>query len=178
MLKKTIALIFALVLCFSMCGCAGKEKGNEEQGGTAPDPVPAGNDTFSFKTTDLEGNTVSFSDYSSCKLILVNMWEPWCGPCIAEMPDLELLYEKYAEEGFMILGVFGNDTDVNARQTVENLGITYPVLHANADFNSLESGYVPTSAFFDAEGNMLNSQLIIGYKSSEEWEELVKEYLG
>ncbi len=172
-MKKLIALLLALSLCLCLAGCGKKEEKQDPDGGsTKPD-----SSAFTFKAEDLDGNVVSFSDFSDAKLILVNMWEPWCGPCLAEMPDLEALYEKYSSDGFVIVGVFGNDSYDNARAVVKDYGITYPIVYYTSDFRALESGYVPTSAFFDAEGSMLNSDLLIGSMSYQDWEDLITGYL-
>ncbi len=59
----------------------------------------------SFSATDLDGNAVDESIFSSSKLTMVNIWATFCGPCIGEMPDLGLLNEEYASEGFQVVGI-------------------------------------------------------------------------
>ena len=184
-MKKLISILFILILCFSLTACfrwlTPPEHGPAP--GTGGDPEPSGGDpepaspAFDFTTTDLEGNSISLSDYADCKLILVNLWEPWCGPCLGEMPDLQKLYEKYRDQGFVILGVFGYDTDDNAKQAVSDTGVTYPILHSSSEFAGIETGYVPTSVFLDAAGNRLNKDDLIGSMSYEDWEKLILEYL-
>ena len=186
-MKKTVAVILLLALCFCLTGCfrwltppehdPAPTPGNTDPT-PAPDPEPSADLAFDFTTTDLQGNTVSMSDYTGCKLILVNLWEPWCGPCLGEMPDLQLLYEKYHGQGFEILGVFGYDTDENAKEAVSDTGVTYPILHFSDDFSGFETGYVPTSVFLDSRGNRLNAEDLIGSMSYEDWEKLILEYLG
>ena len=63
------------------------------------------------------------------KVVMINLWEPWCGPCVNEMPGLEKLYEQYKDKGLVILGVFSSqDMDEDARKVIEDAGITYPIL--------------------------------------------------
>ena len=50
-----------------------------------------------FETTDRDGNVWNESSLSSNKLTMINFWEPWCGPCVREIPDLERLYENYKD---------------------------------------------------------------------------------
>ena len=63
-----------------------------------PAPAPA------LTLPDLTGKPVSLSDYKG-KVVLVDFWATWCDPCLAEMPDLKEVHEKYKDRGFAILGV-------------------------------------------------------------------------
>lgn len=133
---------------------------------------------FTFSTTDLYGDPVSYSDFDDAKLILVNFWEPWCGPCVGEMPDLEELYEKYKDDGLVILGVyysFGYDYD--AKEVVEDKGITYPILRGNGQFQKYTTEYVPTTILVDKNGNVITSEPYIGSNSYSGWERIIKENL-
>lgn len=69
-----------------------------------PPPVVAGSEAPDFSYPDLEGKTVSLSDYRG-KLVLVNIWATWCKPCVDEMPSMEKLYNKFKDQGFEILAV-------------------------------------------------------------------------
>jgi thiol-disulfide isomerase/thioredoxin len=61
-------------------------------------------DAPDFSAPDLQGKSVSLSDYRG-KVVLINFWATWCGPCIHEIPWLIELQEKYRERGLVILGV-------------------------------------------------------------------------
>ncbi|MBR2731848.1 MAG: TlpA family protein disulfide reductase [Clostridia bacterium] len=142
---------------------------------TAPTTKRTG-ETFTFTTTDMDGNAVASADFAGAKVIMVNMWEPWCGPCVGEMPDLQKLYTKYQGQGLVILGVTTSPaTDVNS--TVTRLGITYPIVSGNAQFNRFDTGYVPTTVFLDGEGHILSEEPYIGSKSGTEWERIILTYL-
>ena len=142
---------------------------------TAPTTKRTG-ETFTFTTTDMDGNAVASADFAGAKVVMVNMWEPWCGPCVGEMPDLQKLYTKYQGQGLVILGVTTSPaTDVNS--TVTRLGITYPIVSGNAQFNRFDTGYVPTTVFLDGEGHILSEEPYIGSKSGAEWERIILTYL-
>ncbi len=68
---------------------------------------------FAFKAQDLEGKEVSLDDYRG-RALLIDFWATWCGPCIAEVPALRAVYEKYKAQGFEVLGVSLDDEDTQA----------------------------------------------------------------
>ncbi|MCS7079677.1 MAG: TlpA family protein disulfide reductase [Chloracidobacterium sp.] len=75
----------------------------------APEPLyhPAlkkGGDPLPIEATDMEGKAVSLKDYQG-KVVLLNFWATWCGPCIAKFPFMTALEEKFGTQGFVVLGV-------------------------------------------------------------------------
>ncbi|NOX33710.1 MAG: TlpA family protein disulfide reductase [Deltaproteobacteria bacterium] len=71
---------------------------------TKPPSVAVGTMAPDFSLPDLEGKTVSLSDFRG-KLVLLNIWATWCRPCIDEMPSIEKLYKKFNQDDFQILAV-------------------------------------------------------------------------
>lgn len=138
------------------------------------------NDTPSvFSTTDIDGNAVSFGDFSDAKLIMINFWEPWCGPCVREMPDLEKLYEEYKADGLVILGVFSTeDMEDEAREVLDSCGTSYPILRYTDEMEAFVTEYVPTTVFLDGQGNLLTDEPIVGSNSFDGWKQVVEEYLN
>jgi len=62
------------------------------------------------------------------RVVMVNFWATWCGPCRQEMPQLSRLYEKYRASGFVLLGVNVDDDARKATELAGKLGVTFPVL--------------------------------------------------
>ena len=151
--------------------------------------VPVTGDSVVFSTTDRDGTEFDNSIFADYELTMINFWEPWCGPCVGEMPDLEELYENYADQGLLIIGVYseeGMESDVD--EILDDSGITYPILRYTSEFDIYQSGYVPTTILVDRNGNIIDtgivdyqdvdSTLIVGAHSYSEWERLVELYLG
>lgn len=81
-----------------------------------------------FGLVDLQGKTVRLSDFRG-EVIFLNVWTTWCEPCRVEMPSMEVLYRRLADDGLVMLAV---SADVDGREAVEQfvrkLGLTFPVL--------------------------------------------------
>jgi thiol-disulfide isomerase/thioredoxin len=67
------------------------------------DALP-GQEMPDFAFVDLDGGKHKLSDYRG-KIVLLDFWGTWCGPCIAEMKELDPLYEKYRARGFEVIGM-------------------------------------------------------------------------
>ena len=86
-----------------------------------------------FKLIDLEGKWLSLSDYKG-KVVLLNFWATWCGPCRVEMPSMEVLYQEFKKDGFEILAISSDHQgSIVTRPFVEAQALTFPILH-DADY--------------------------------------------
>lgn len=115
-----------------------------------PDPAP------DFKLTGLDGNPVTLTG-SKGKVILLNFWATWCGPCRAEIPDLVELQNKYKDR-LQILGLVVDDEDQDAiKKFVTEFRINYPIALANDDLRIQYGGIaaLPTSFVLDSEGRVV-----------------------
>ena len=140
-------------------------------------PTPAAISALRFSTTDRDGNTVNQHIFSGQKLIMLNFWEPWCPPCVREMPDLERLYRDYRDKGLLIVGIYSSDgMEENVDKVLQDSGTSYPILHYTDAFDRFQTGYVPTTVFLDEAGNALHDP-IAGGKDYAGWESLVLKYL-
>ncbi len=85
-------------------------------------------DAPAFTLEKLNGGKASLADYKG-KVVLLNFWATWCGPCRYEMPGMQRLWERYREQGFVIIAVAA---DKNGHKQVApfvgKLALNYPVL--------------------------------------------------
>ncbi len=143
---RTVAT--AVVLCF-LCVSAGAQQPTIRFVRN-PDPAP------DFRLTTLEGRALSLADYKN-KVVLLNFWATWCGPCRAEVPDLVELQNKYKDR-LQIIGLVVDDEDQDAiHKFVAEFGINYPVALAT-DAMRLQYGGIPalpTSFVLNAEGRIV-----------------------
>ena len=102
---------------------------------------------------NLSGDQVSLKDYRN-QVVLVNLWATWCPPCKEEMPALQDFYEKYKEDGFILVAINQEETLEVVQPFVDEFGLTFPVwLDENYDaqrqFNTMN---LPSSYVIDREG--------------------------
>ena len=80
---------------------------------------------FSAETPD--GTKLSVSDVAKeAKVLMIDFWASWCGPCRAEMPNVKAAYEKYHAQGFEILGVSLDEDGDKWGEAIDELGMTWP----------------------------------------------------
>jgi len=119
-----------------------------------PDPAPA------FKVKDLEGKEVTLEAYKG-KIVLLNFWATWCGPCRAEIPSLIELQTKYKDQ-IQILGMNVDDEDeTQVRAVVQGEGINYPVLMTPLDVRMAYGGItaLPTVFIINTEGRVVQKHV-------------------
>ncbi len=146
-------------------------------------PAPA------FALNDLSGNKVSLESYRG-KAVLINFWATWCGPCRLETPWIVELRNKYAAQGFEVLGVDTEGDDLEkkdkagwakataaAGKFVAEEKIPYPVLldgdSISHDYGGLDN--LPTSYFVDRKGVVVAAQ--VGLTSESDIESKIEKAL-
>ncbi|MCY4073253.1 MAG: cytochrome c biogenesis protein/redoxin [Chloroflexi bacterium] len=85
-----------------------------------------GNLAPDFTITTVDGQELALSDLRG-KVVLLNFWGTWCGPCRREMPEFQKAYEEWGEEGFLILAIAYNDTEAAIRDFRDEFGLTFPL---------------------------------------------------
>lgn len=78
-----------------------------------------------FSLTTFTGDTFRLAEQRG-KVVVINFWASWCGPCRDEAPILQNVWERYRDQGVVLVGVAYLDLDPNSRAFIEEFGITYP----------------------------------------------------
>lgn len=108
----------------------------------------------SFDTLDLDGKAQRLGDQKG-KVVLVNIWATWCGPCRTEMPKLDRLYGDRKKQGFIVFGL--SDEDVNTqRKFVQQVPVSYPLLTIQGTIPSLyrDIARYPSVFLIDRSGRL------------------------
>ena len=169
-MKKYCIVIFLISINFIF------SKNNEE-----PDYIPAPDFTlslFNSKSVLSEDSSITLSSLKG-NVVLLNFWATWCGPCIAEIPEFNDLYNKYKMEGFEILGVSVSDNYRQLEKFTKKIDVQYKLLFGTTDnMSSVMQDYgnvysVPISFLINREGLVVR-----GYPGAilgEYWSSLLKD---
>ena len=164
---KLGGILLVVMGVLTLLGSAGSQTAEapDQEPPAAEEQAPARPMAPDFTLTDQFGQTHTLSDYQG-KIVFLNFWATWCGPCRAEMPDIQALYEAHgANSGdVVVLGVAqpdyyqeGSAEDIAA--FMEDNGYTYPVL---MDTEGLAFYYYgirafPTTYFISVDGTVFRS---------------------
>lgn len=112
----SIVLLIGLVAVAAVFGAALLLR-QQTQPTTGPAP--------DFTLTTLDGSQVRLSDLKG-RVVVLNFWASWCGPCRDEAPALQAVWERYRDRGVVLLGVAYTDTERGARAFIDEFSQTYP----------------------------------------------------
>ena len=121
-------------------------------------------DIFSFMTSD--ENNMSFDstitlDSLRGKVVLINFWATWCGPCRMEIPDFNELYNNYNNKGFEVLAISISDSREPLLKFKNAYNIFYPILYGNqSEMSKIQMEYggvysIPMSFLIDKYGEVI-----------------------
>jgi thiol-disulfide isomerase/thioredoxin len=112
-------------------------------------PVAARN----FSVPTLDGANQALSALKG-KVVFLNFWATWCGPCRAEMPSMEILYQRFKNSNFVMLAVDIQETREEVVAFMREMGLSFPVgLDLNGRASSLYNiSAIPTSYIIDRDG--------------------------
>ena len=108
-----------------------------------------------FTLSDLQGKQWHLRDLKG-KVVLVNFWATWCPPCRKEMPDLQALYDKYKNQGFLVLAI-SDEEAAKVQPFISERKIGYPVLlDPGRKVNELfQVEGIPKSFVYDRKGKIV-----------------------
>ena len=148
-----------LVVSGTACdsGYSDKEKSSGNAVAVRQAPPDMGSQAPDFQLIDLEGNWQALPDYRG-RVVLLNFWATWCGPCRVEMPSMESLYQDLKDEDFAILAISSDPQgSIVTRPFVASQGLTFPILH-DSDYRVSGSYGVrtlPMSFLIDRNGTLI-----------------------
>lgn len=211
--KKMMSALLAVVMCAaSLTACSSAQPGastpnepstSQQTSGDPNTSLPLPDETDGglvsefvgpslgeFTTQDVNGNEYTQDMFQDYDLTLVNIFTTWCSPCVAEMPELEKLYQQMKGQGVNVVGfvldVLNEKGEIvpadleRAQELVEKTGVTYPVLlpdsgYLNGRLTGIEG--FPETFFVDKNGNVVGGTYQ-GSGGLEDWLEVVEQELA
>ena len=161
---KTMCRLCSLVLVLVSAAFLGAE------------PVPA-KPAPDWTLPDLAGGSVSFAQFKG-KVVVVDFWATWCGPCVKEIPGYIALREKYGKDGLVIIGIsLDRRGPESVMKFVAKHGMNYTVLMGDAAvveaFGNFDA--IPTTFIIDRAGKIRERKT--GAMPAADFEKLVLQYL-
>lgn len=162
LLRSTLAAaaIFLLIGAIS-CGGTSQSAENTNAVKTKSEYPPLQTAIAQADIENFDGTTFKVTDKKG-KVLLLNLWATWCGPCKEEMPKLVEMQNKYGDKGFEVIGLNTNDdgdTPEKIEKFAKEQGLNYTLVYAptqmQADItNFTQNGGIPQSLLVDREGNL------------------------
>ncbi len=124
-----------------------------------------------FTLHDLKGKRYTLHELRG-QVVVINFWATWCGPCRYEIPDLTRIYNKYKDEGVIVLGISLDDMHPDEiGRFSKNYKISYPILHGpRSVLSKLTAAYggitsIPTTFIVDRDGYIAQDNILVGARS-------------
>lgn len=148
-----MALTFAVILFAAYMIMRQNDEGER----SALSSEQAENPAPSFELADIDGELVSIDDFKG-RVILLNFWATWCGPCKREIPDFIDLQNEYGDDGLTIVGIALDEHSL-VTAFVKEWEINYPVLIGTEEvsmrYGNIRS--IPTTFIIDRSGAVVKS---------------------
>jgi peroxiredoxin len=130
-----------------------------------------------WELKDTDGKTVRWADFKG-KVVILDFWATWCGPCREEIPGFIALQKQYAKQGLVVIGVSVDaDGAEVVRPFIQKSGMTYPVVLADDPllqaFGDIEA--LPTTFIIDRQGRIVKEH--VGVTDQAEFEKEIKALL-
>jgi peroxiredoxin len=147
-MKKTLIIILALLAFWPLAAYPVQLRGNAPQ----------------FELTDLTGNIVK-SESLQGKVVILVFWATWCDECRKELPELDILYKKYRNDGLEVIAINLDSSPARLTRFLQRTKPSFPVLHDEK--GTVAAAYsvsgIPTSFIIDRTG--IASRRISGFES-------------
>jgi len=145
---------------------------------------------YDFTLPTPEGTKISLSnELKNKKLVILNFWVNYCGPCHAEMPYLQAGYERHKDDISIIglnIGYYASESNIDVKSVRQQYGITFPLVldtpRASDDYMVADHfcnfvKYIPTSIIVDRYGRFVKAETV-SIQSDEAFDNLIADYLA
>jgi cytochrome c-type biogenesis protein len=120
-----------------------------------------------FELVTVDGKTIRLSDFKG-RVVAVNFWAPWCGPCRLETPGFVKIYKKYKNKGLVIIGVAAQTNESDVKKFIADYGVPYYIGISDKAAEQYNIIGLPTTYLFDRDGKAATH--FVGYTPEPRFE--------
>jgi thiol-disulfide isomerase/thioredoxin len=170
-MRKFAWMFLAVLFMGHVGGCQTGDK-------SAAAKIPADAKMLNLTVTDVDGNKIDLRQFFG-KVVILDFWDTWCGPCRREIPNFVSLYKDYKDKGFVVVGCAFARQGVDA---VKKFGQEYGINYYNAIFNEEAAQLygrppsVPTTYIINQKGEI--HQKVVGFRDRAYFETEIKKLLN
>src|ERR1051325_11641609 len=182
-LVATVACLALALLTLNASPDLHLDLGHADASGAPPAtsacPANAKPANMNFTLKDVDGKDVKLAALKG-KVVLLDFWATWCGPCKIEIPWFIEFQNKYGKDGLQVIGISVDDTLDKLKPFVADLRMNYPVLQG-LDHDDVQDAYgpmfgVPVTAVISRDGKVCLKH--VGLASKDSFEGMIKTLLG
>jgi thiol-disulfide isomerase/thioredoxin len=139
--------------------------------------LPEKNFDYNFDIRDMDGSTVNMSSYKG-KVVFINLWATWCGPCRVEMPSIQELY-NHVDKDKIIFVMLSLDTEENQPKVTKYIrekGFSFPVFQPASQLpRQLQVGSIPTTVVIGKDGKIKMKKVGTANYATSEFQNFLNE---
>jgi cytochrome c biogenesis protein CcmG, thiol:disulfide interchange protein DsbE len=183
---KNLALLLSLTVVFALSckrgeqAATGTAASGSKRGASAPPATATGTEVGStmpeYSALWLDGSKFELAARRE-NVVLLNVWATWCGPCRAEIPELQILHDRYKAQKFEVVGVSVDESGPEAvKEFVDEQKMTYPIaLDAEGELaNLLQTSVLPTTVLVDRSGKIVWKRFGLITKDDQELKKAIE----
>ena len=133
---------------------------------------------YEWQLADIDGNIVNMSEFKD-KVIFINFWATWCGPCIGEMPEIQKLYDKFKNNNDVVFIIASTDDLTTIKNFMSKKNYTFPIYSIQSKVPvKLEHKTIPNSFLIDKNGGIAVHTVGAANWGGNKMEQNVKELIN
>jgi thiol-disulfide isomerase/thioredoxin len=139
--------------------------------------LPEKNFDYNFDIRDMDGSTVNMSSYKG-KVVFINLWATWCGPCRVEMPSIQELYNHVDKDKiiFVMLSLDTQENQAKVTKYIREKGFSFPVFQPASQLpRQLQVGSIPTTVVIGKDGKIKMKKVGTANYATSEFQNFLNE---
>jgi thiol-disulfide isomerase/thioredoxin len=170
-MRTLASFLLATFLVVQVGGC-------KPGGRASSNSIPSDAKMLNLTMTDVDGVQIDLRQFYG-KVVIMDFWDTWCGPCRREIPAFAQLYSEYKDKGFVMVGVaFARRGNKAVKDFAKQYGINYPNTIFNQDAARLYGSppSIPTTFIINQKGEV--HKKVVGYRDKSFFENEIRQLLG